>query len=50
MYVYWAGRGRKKAVRKFTYVQGLCMLAFVTGVLLAVILLWHFGIIGFDFD
>jgi hypothetical protein len=44
------GRGSKKAVRKFTYCQGLIMVAWITGAMIALLLLWYFHILRFDVD
>jgi hypothetical protein len=47
---YSLGRGSKKAVSKFTRRQGLLMMAWITGGLIALMLLWYLGIIRFDAD
>jgi hypothetical protein len=47
---YSPGRGRKKAVTKFTYRQGIFMVAWITGAMIALMLLWYLGILRFDVD
>jgi hypothetical protein len=47
---YSPGRGSKKAVRKFTYRQGIFMVAWITGAMIALMLLWYLGILRFDVD
>jgi len=47
---YSLGRGGKKAVRKFTHRQGIVMVAWITGALIALMLLWYLGILRFDMD
>jgi hypothetical protein len=47
---YSPGRGSKKAVRKFTYRQGIFMATWITGAMIALMLLWIFGILRFDVD
>jgi hypothetical protein len=37
------GRGRKKAVKKFGIVNGLWMIAVLTAIMLAIVLLFHIG-------
>ena len=47
---YSLGRGSKKAVRKFTYRQGILMTAWITGALVALMVLWYLGILRLDVD
>jgi hypothetical protein len=47
---YSPGRGNNKAVRKFTYRHGLLMTAWITGAMIALLLLWYFHILRFDVD
>jgi hypothetical protein len=47
---YSPRKGRKKAVRKFTYRQGVLILTWVAGGLIAMMLLWYLGILRFDVD
>ena len=50
MQSYSVGKGSKKAVKKFTYRQGLFTVAWVTGAMIALMLLWYLGILRFDVD
>jgi hypothetical protein len=50
MQYYSIGKGRKKAVAKFTTLDGLWILVAVSAVTIAFALLWIFGIVSFDVD
>ena len=47
---YATGRGRKKAVKKFTNRDGLWMVGLITAALVTMMLLWVLGIVSFDAD
>ena len=47
---YSPGRGRKKAVAKFTLRQGMWMVGVVTIAMIGVLLLWLLGYLRFDLD
>jgi hypothetical protein len=44
------GRGRKKAVQRFTTRKGLWMVGIIAAALIGMILLWLLGIVNFDAD
>jgi hypothetical protein len=44
------GKGRKKAVKKFTNRQGLWMAVIIAVAMLMMLLLWMLGIFRFDAD
>jgi len=48
MKAYSIGRGRKKAVGKFTTRQGLQMLVMIGAAMLGMALLWTFGFFHLD--
>lgn len=48
MRAYSVGRGRKKAVRKFTTHQGLSMAGMIGAAMLGMLLLWVFGVFRMD--
>jgi hypothetical protein len=50
MRTYTTGRGRKKAVKRFTSRDGLFMVGLITAALVAMMLLWLLGIVRFDAD
>jgi hypothetical protein len=47
---YSLGRGRKKAVERFTIRQGLSMLAILSGGLISIFLLYMLGHLHIDAD
>jgi hypothetical protein len=47
---YSLGRGRKKAIKKFTTHEGGWMLGIISAVLVAIALLWMLGYLHFDVD
>jgi hypothetical protein len=47
---YSPGKGKKKAVTNFTCRQGIFMVAWITGAMIALMLLWYLGILRFDVD
>ena len=47
---YSLGKGKKKAVGRFTTRHGLPMLAVLTLFLFGIILLWMLGFLRFDID
>lgn len=50
MRTYTTGRGRKKAVKKFTTREGLWMLGIIIAALIGVLALWLLGFLSFDID
>jgi hypothetical protein len=50
MRAYTTGRGRKKAVKRFTRRDGLFMVGLITAALVGMMLLWLLGIFRFDVD
>lgn len=48
MRTYSLGRGRKKAVRKFTIRQGLSITAVIGSALAGMLILWLFGVFRLD--
>jgi hypothetical protein len=50
MTTYSPGRGRKKAVRRFTTREGLWMVGIIAAALIGMILLWLLGILNVDVD
>jgi hypothetical protein len=44
------GRGKKKAVKNFSYREGLWMITMVTAVMVVMMLLWYVGILRFEAD
>jgi hypothetical protein len=50
MKTFATGRGRRKAVEKFTYREGIWMAAMISAAMITLILLWYFNIIPFDVD
>jgi hypothetical protein len=50
MSIYSPGRGRRKAVRKFTIRQGLWIVAIVGAVLAGMLMLILFGYVNVDMD
>jgi hypothetical protein len=50
MSTYSVGKGRKKAVNKFTTRDGLRMVLIIVVALVGMILLWMLGILRFDAD
>jgi hypothetical protein len=50
MRTYTTGKGRKKAVKRFTRRDGLFMVGLITAALVGMMLLWLLGIFRFDVD
>lgn len=47
---YSPGRGRKKAVKKFTIRNGLWMIALIAAGMIAMVALWLLGVFRLDAD
>ena len=50
MTTYSPGRGRKKAVRRFTSREGIWMVGIIAAALIGMILLWLLGIFNFEMN
>jgi hypothetical protein len=50
MQTFSPGRGRKKAVNRFTAKHGACMLAMLTAIAAIILLLYIFGFLHLDAD
>ncbi len=47
---YSPGKGRKKAVEKFTIRNGLWMMALIAAGMIAMVVLWLLGVFSLDAD
>jgi len=50
MTIHSRGKGRKKAVQRFTTGKGLWMVVIIAAAMIAMVVLWLLGILNFEMD